>query len=830
MSFEKSEYTLRGRRDNPQSTSSRQPPPLPPRSPSPRLSQFDEAPPAEPPPPYSVMDERMANNHPYSFSGAWNSHDPRADSTESLGAHGEDGDVRRTLLLIYIHGFMGNETSFQSFPAHVHNLASILLKSSHIVHTKIYPRYRSRRTIDVVRDDFSKWLAPHESPNTDVILLGHSMGGLLSAEIVLASPYSPATGQPFRHRILGTINFDVPFLGMHPGVIASGLSSIFQPGDSPKEATSGETESPSGSSGQNQDYLSASSSSQSGTPNRVDTLFSPPSDPFFNPRFENDVNLPIRKGWKNTLHFITKHSDGLTKATKQLVKQHIEFGGMMADYGGLKTRYTRLRALEEDSERARQAAIRSQRHIPRTRFVNYYTASAGRPKRPKSLSPNSKARLLEESQGHGSMEQEMQDMTLPAPESLRAPSPHVSPRISVEEHSDEGVIPKPLVLEETEDDDEFSSEAEMGHIAPQAESDDGSFHSAGSRPPSPDAPPPLHPVTSPPPVPLDEPITPNLSKLQALPPLPPAPSEPPELDLSAYTDKDARKLAEKDHARIMRSYKQAVKDRNAAIKDRAKLEAKIEKERTKKIEDEKKAVKKAEEKEKADWEKEKKLMQKEKERVEKERKEQEEKARIERENEGLSQHDISERERLRKETERMEREARRMRGEPPSPPPSAVADSEPASYSTSPQLSRTTTQATQTTATMSPGTSISSSQHFSPLTNESSRTNSNLDSVRNESGRSLHSHSHSRPSKDKHKQQKPDKPKRDRKFCMLPKENARGERDETWIRVFMGNVDEVGAHCGLFFLDQEGRYERLVGEVASRIEEWVVGHGVGGKR
>jgi len=35
----------------------------------------------------------------------------------------------------------------------------------------------------------------------------------------------------------------------------------------------------------------------------------------------------------------------------------------------------------------------------------------------------------------------------------------------------------------------------------------------------------------------------------------------------------------------------------------------------------------------------------------------------------------------------------------------------------------------------------------------------------------------------------------------------------------MENVDEVGAHCGLFFVDE--RYERLVGEVADRVEMWV---------
>ena len=64
---------------------------------------------------------------------------------------------RRKLLLIYIHGFLGNETSFKSFPAHVHNILTLTLAESHVVHTKIYPRYKSRRAIDFARDDFSNW-------------------------------------------------------------------------------------------------------------------------------------------------------------------------------------------------------------------------------------------------------------------------------------------------------------------------------------------------------------------------------------------------------------------------------------------------------------------------------------------------------------------------------------------------------------------------------------------------------------------------------------------------------------------------------------------------
>ena len=65
------------------------------------------------------------------------------------------------------------------------------------------------------------------------------------------------------------------------------------------------------------------------------------------------------------------------------------------------------------------------------------------------------------------------------------------------------------------------------------------------------------------------------------------------------------------------------------------------------------------------------------------------------------------------------------------------------------------------------------------------------------------------------------KKQRDRKFCALPaKDPKTGLRDPTWVRVYMEGVDEVVAHTTLFSGAGEA-YEKLVGDTASRIEEWV---------
>ena len=138
------------------------PPPLPPRAAA--LSLY-----SQPPPSYEAA---MSGYHSQPLSKSWSAQDPRSSSTDSLVPRENRG--KRTLLLIcellylisrvdiadrsrVIHGFLGNESSFQSFPAHIHNSLTSLLSETHVVHTKIYPRYKSRKAIEYARDDFSNW-------------------------------------------------------------------------------------------------------------------------------------------------------------------------------------------------------------------------------------------------------------------------------------------------------------------------------------------------------------------------------------------------------------------------------------------------------------------------------------------------------------------------------------------------------------------------------------------------------------------------------------------------------------------------------------------------
>ena len=711
------------------------PPPLPPRA------TFDSHPLrlTDAPPPYTVT---APTYHSQPLTNSWTAQDPRSSSTQSLVPHDDastDGDGnrtdgRRTLLLVYIHGFMGNETSFQSFPAHVHNLVTIRLEGSHVVHTKIYPKYKSRKAIEFARDAFSEWLSPHEGPSTDVVLLGHSMGGLLSAEVALLQ----------RHRILGTINFDTPFLGMHPGVIASGLGSLFRPALESPGARSAETRAESQditrtSTIQDPQYCAPSSyfgpeatgSQLMPTESSAATTTPPPSvldlpikDPTFDPPFVNDVRLPQRTGWSNAWHFLNKHSDDLRKATQSYVKSHLEFGGAMADYSGLKTRYSKIRALED---------IKPPRRI---RFVNYYTASTGRPKKPKKPAP------VESDASAGQVDRDSAQMALQMSEtSLGTLDGHPSelgPRISMEDSGkkdtveedaqgrdkegtaeDEGancdanqdmdlLHPAPVIDDERE---ENSDDLETPAALKPSESDDTTKYS----PPNASStasirPPPSRPAPS-------------------LPPIGTALEEPAPFDPALYTDKDTRKLAEREYSRQVKAYKQSIKDRDKAIIDRRKLVEKREKAAAK----ERVKLEKADERRMIDVER--RCMEKgERERAKAEREE----------------HKEAEKRRLKAEKRRARMESDKLRNAS-LPKTTSTADSSDAEY-----------------ADVEP---------------------------------------------------KEGKSKRDKKFCMLPS-TGNGHLDACWVRVFMPGVDEVGAHCGLFFVDGE-RYEWFVMAVAERMQEWV---------
>ncbi len=201
--------------------------------------------------------------------------------------------MKKTLLLCFIHGFkvgihtssflmnrpillteypaanrnihpqQGDESTFgrnNAFVEHFRRLvAADLPKLS--VKAVVYPKYETRGDLGECVTRFSDWLlntvidlevaagtpSPTIDPSVRVVLVGHSMGGIVAAETTIRisserpihntvdddSPSKTAPAMPpppsalmFPY-IQGVLAFDTPFLGISPGVVAHGAETHY---------------------------------------------------------------------------------------------------------------------------------------------------------------------------------------------------------------------------------------------------------------------------------------------------------------------------------------------------------------------------------------------------------------------------------------------------------------------------------------------------------------------------------------------------------------------------------------------------------------------------
>ncbi|CUA74037.1 hypothetical protein RSOLAG22IIIB_05386 [Rhizoctonia solani] len=290
-----------------------------------------------------------------------------------------------TLCLVFVHGFKGDHTSFQSFPTdlHLHLLPQIAK-----LQTYVYPTYKTTRPLELARDHFLEWMAT--LPPGRVILCGHSMGGLLTAEVAFAAPPG---------RVIGLISFDVPFLGVHPHVILSGIASLFKKKEGRDEAelndpqhvemvpkhagrpylqdansslSVGFSASNTPLSTPNGDRSSTSTTSpplntppihpsrtspkvgilNSNAPLPASLHLSQPTPPVrvVSPRLEQAFETfglgPVPQSVHNAVHFFNKHW-GIS-GLKDWIVQIFEFGGCLLDPQGLINRYEKMQAWGSD--------------------------------------------------------------------------------------------------------------------------------------------------------------------------------------------------------------------------------------------------------------------------------------------------------------------------------------------------------------------------------------------------------------------------------------------------------------------------------------------------
>jgi len=492
----------------------------------------------------------------------------------------------------------------------------------------------------------------------------------------------------------------------------SGIASLFRPAPGPVEDNSSRDYQPLSPTASNSLSPDPSLYSELAPPSGVSSPSLPTSpssvaatgqpDPYFNPPFFNDVQFKDRGWFKNIAHFTKKHMDeNLVSAATNHIMSHLEFGGCLADYPGMLSRYNRLRQLEDVDPFSANVPPGAPRPA-KVRFVNYFTISTGRITKPKSRSPSPHLRpeaALANTTSHGSagqrnsLDAQATNTTHGSGDgsqrnSCEAASKPSTPRISIEDHSDGG---RPEILQLI---DPVPEEEDNDNI------DNQSFHSAAETPQA-NVPTTDSPSSNPDDTQTQTPALPADLHLPSIPDLPPQPSPP---DLTPYASNPAaRKLVEKEFKQARKAYDQAVKNRDKAVAERAKL------------------VRKHHAKLAKDAEKERKVLEK----------------------------------REREELKRVQKEE------------AAAAKKEQADVAAAAAARERDAQQTK-------------------------------------SGKEVGRES--------------EKKKKERKFCMLPRK-VNGVRDSAWVQVNMEGVDEVGAHCGLFFSGPH--YERLVGDVGSRIVGWL---------
>lgn len=543
---------------------------------------------------------------------------------------------------------------------------------------------------------------------------------------------------------------DAPLLGLHPGIIKSGIASLFRKGPDPpgkqqELADSLASQNASGSLSPD-DRLSSSTDDASFTsgltsPSTLTNTSSnapdpSPQDPNFNPPFFNDVQFIDRGWWNNVAHFAKKHyNDGLFNSTYQHLTSHLKFGSCLADYPGMNNRYNKIRRLEDVDELSQGG--RGGRRVARVRFINYYTVSTGIPKEQPATSKE--AATLKRADTHLRPE-------LPASphQSSTAGSGTSTPRISIQDYSDEGSPRTMQILDPVPEPDSEpeQDEHEVKEPAPSKEDSKGKTPTSMNE---------EHATIEAFSKEQDEAENATTAASQPdaqdredneftidLPAIPPAPDAPEAPDFERYTDKDARKQAEKEFKRIQKTYDQAIKNREKALKERHKL---VEKRR-------KRAQKEADKRIKDD---EKRLAKEQKDAAQK------------------------------KAREKTETDA-------------AIAAASRTQVVTQAQAAALERQLTDL-ALHHPDSDLSSTSPLSPKGEAIATARGTATADTDGPGK-----------------------KKLRKFCMLPPK-ANGVRDPCWIKVYMEGVDEVGAHCGLFF--DGPHYEKLVGDVGGLILGWV---------
>ncbi|TCD70412.1 hypothetical protein EIP91_003493 [Steccherinum ochraceum] len=134
------------------------------------------------------------------------------------------------LLVVFIHGFKGTDTTFGKFPERLRHVLSETIPNV-VVETIVFPAYETKGELNAAVVRFADWLTnltvQREVANgvgggagkAKIILCGHSMGGLLAADALIEFVRTrPDPNAPLWPNIIACLAYDTPYFGLHPHV------------------------------------------------------------------------------------------------------------------------------------------------------------------------------------------------------------------------------------------------------------------------------------------------------------------------------------------------------------------------------------------------------------------------------------------------------------------------------------------------------------------------------------------------------------------------------------------------------------------------------------
>jgi triacylglycerol esterase/lipase EstA (alpha/beta hydrolase family) len=151
----------------------------------------------------------------------------------------------KTIFIVFIHGFKGDEETFFQFPQDLKTLVQEKVQQEAAqdlkVETAVYPKYDTRGDLGVAVEAFKEWLqgqvtelevkegtkGPIQNPSVGVVLVAHSVGGLVAADTLFSVLDNRPVSSDEKVRLVwplvyGLMAFDTPYNGLSRSMFAYG--------------------------------------------------------------------------------------------------------------------------------------------------------------------------------------------------------------------------------------------------------------------------------------------------------------------------------------------------------------------------------------------------------------------------------------------------------------------------------------------------------------------------------------------------------------------------------------------------------------------------------